>query len=84
MADRWQYSDYITLEGAARLTRLRLHIQEVSNFTQGTSTRGKSMTAVDPQYLGRLQKMEEELATRLNTGSSGSNFARNNLAFRRD
>lgn len=84
MASRWTYSDWITLEGEARLTRLRLHIQEVSDFTQGTSTRGRSVTQVDPQYLANLMKEEKALYATVQGANSGGSFARNNLTFRRD
>lgn len=84
MAHRWTYSDWITLDGSERLTRLRLHIQEVSDFTQGTSTRGMSATAVDTQYLANLMKKEEALASQLTGDGSGGGFARSNIKFVRD
>lgn len=84
MASRWTYSNWITLDGSERLTRLRLHIQEVSDFTQGTSLRGQSVTAVDTQYLANLMKEEKELATRLIGDGSGGGFARSFIHFVRD
>lgn len=84
MPARWTYSDWITLEGSERLARLRLHIQEVSEDTSGTSTRGNSVTAVDPQYLANLMRKEEELAARLSGDASGGGFARSFVKFVRD
>jgi hypothetical protein len=84
MASRWTYSNWITLDGADRLTRLRLHIQEVSDYTQGTSTRGQSVTSVDPQYLANLMREEKDLAARLVGDGSGGGFARSQIKFTRD
>lgn len=84
MPSRWTYADWITLDGAARLTRLRLHIEEVSNFTQGTATRGQSVTPVDPQYLQTLLKEEKELARQLNPGATGGGFGCSSIKFIRD
>lgn len=84
MANRWTYSDWITLDGSERLTRLRLHIQEVSDFTQGISTRGQSATAVDPQYLANLMREEKELKTQQAGDGSGGGFARSRIKFTRD
>lgn len=59
----WTYSDYVNLDGSARLTRLRLHVQEVSDFiTENYSTPGFSKQ-VDPleKYLERLQDQEKAL-----------------------
>lgn len=81
---RWTYSDYITFDGAERLTRLRLHIQEVSDFVQGVSERGTSATAVDTNYLQTLLKKEEELAVKVNSGNSNGGFATLNPVFNRD
>lgn len=46
----WQYSDYITYDrGQARLDRLRLHIQEVSDaFVAGSTVDG---TTYQPAHL---------------------------------
>lgn len=84
MASRWAYSNWITLDGADRLTRLRLHIQEVSDFTQGTAARGISVTAVDQQYLANLMKEEKELTSRFVGDGSGGGFAYSNIKFVRD
>lgn len=75
----WQYADYITLDGADRLTRLQLHIVEVSNHTIGTAARSKSVSAVDQQYLASLRKEEKELKDQ----RDGNNFARNKTRFGR-
>lgn len=84
MANRWTYSDWITLSGADRLTRLRLHIQEVSDFTQGTMTRGQSVTAVDTNYLATLMREEKELQARQVGDGSGGGFASSYIKFIRD
>ncbi len=84
MANRWTYSDWITLDGADRLTRLRLHIQEVSNHTQGISNRGQSATQVDTNYLAALMRQEGELAKQVNPGGIGGGFGRSNIKFIRD
>lgn len=84
MANRWQYADWITLDGPERLARLRLHIVEVSNFTQGLSTRGQSVTAVDTMYLQGLMKKESELESRTAGDGSGGGFARSKIKYVRD
>lgn len=61
----WSYADYITYEdAAARLARLRLHIQEVSQKV-GASTAAAG-TSVDRttnlQYLQVLKSEEKDLA----------------------
>lgn len=61
----WTYSDYITLtDQAAKLTRLRLHIQEVSDsIGREISGDGKSKSENNiTQYLAELRKEEKELA----------------------
>lgn len=75
----WQYADYITLDGTDRLTRLRLHIQEVSQHVMGTGARSKSVTAVDSNYLESLRTEE----TRLTDRRDGRDFARNVTRFGR-
>ena len=73
----WTYSDYITLDrGAARTTRFRLHIQEVSDkIDKEKSGFGRSFSSTSVQeYLETLldKQAEEE---RLNqTGSDRSGF----------
>lgn len=84
MANRWTYSNWITLDGPERLARLRLHIQEVSDFTQGTATRGLSVTAVDTNYLATLMKEEKELQSRQVGDGSGGGFAASYIKFIRD
>ncbi len=59
----WTYSDYVTLDGSARLTRIRLHIQEVSDrITENYSVANRSKQ-VDPleKYLERMQDQEKAL-----------------------
>lgn len=67
----WTYSDYIVSTGQARLTRLRLHIQEVSDqLTAATTSNGESYNPqVLESYLSRLQKTERELASELGAGA---------------
>lgn len=59
----WDYSDWVTLSGTTRLTRLQLHIQEVSNkLTENYSIAGRSKQ-VDPlqKYLDSLYERENQL-----------------------
>jgi hypothetical protein len=73
----WSYADWITLDDqAARLTRLRLHIVEVSQHIQGTSTRGQSVTAVDQRYLQGLRDDEKTLTGTVSRPSIARNKAR--------
>lgn len=78
----WIYSDWITLsDRAERLTRLRLHIQEVSERLFSTASRSKSVSAVQEGYLDRLSKAEAELAIAVARGASGG-VGRNKVHFR--
>lgn len=73
----WTYSDWITHDDqATRLQRLRLHIVEVTNHIMGTAARGQSVTAVDPQYLGRLQAQEVALTNSVSRPSIARNKVR--------
>ncbi len=65
MAETWTYSDWITLDSgsAARLSRLRLHIKEVSDkISSGNfSTEKKSHDfAYLQQYLADLHRQEKQ------------------------
>lgn len=75
----WTYADYITLDGSDRLTRLRLHIVEVSQHVMGTASRSKSVSAADTNYLASLRREENELTNR----RDGRDFARNHARFKR-
>lgn len=77
MANTWQYADWITLDGEERLTRLRLHIAEVSQRVMGTNSRSAGITAVDTNYLSNLQTEERRLTDRRDTRG----FARNYTQF---
>lgn len=59
----WSYSDYVTLDyGAARLSQLRLHMQEVADklsAEMGTSSKNYSTNAIQ-SYLTSLRKAERE------------------------
>ena len=71
----WTYSDWITQStDALRLSRLRLHIQEVSDKLAGfTQQAAMGLSAQRPplqQYLDMLIKREEQLA--LATGDSSA------------
>lgn len=60
----WTYSDWVTQTTAAsKLTRLRLHIQEVSDrITESMSADGVSHNAADiRQYLDSLKRDEREM-----------------------
>lgn len=84
MANTWDYADYISLDDpSARLDRLRLHIQEVSQRTIGIEGRSQNVTAVNPTYLKMLKEEEKELNERVNSSQFGS-FRRNTVEFRRD
>lgn len=73
----WQYADWITLDDqAARLTRLRLHIVEVSQHIQGTSQRGTAVTAADQLYLKGLRDDEKTLTGTVSRPSIARNKAR--------
>lgn len=70
----WSYSDYITYERTdpTRLTRLRLHIKEVSDFisTGSYSVQGKSHTK--SELVNELMRLREEEASLSSTGVSSS------------
>jgi hypothetical protein len=74
----WTYEDYITMDGSARLTQLRLHIQEVSNkLTQETSADGKSRSSSTLQaYLKTLKDEELSLTGRVNRTAGGISLVR--------
>lgn len=63
----WAYNDYITMTGAGRLERLRLHIREVSDAIATRATQvssdnhSKSQEDLLP-YLQSLIAMEQDLA----------------------
>ena len=71
----WTYSDWITqTDDGARLTRLRLHIQEVSNKIRrevGAGDMSQSSRAVR-EYLDSLHKREEALASVVNADGTAS------------
>ncbi len=61
----WTYADWITYSDAdlsAKLTRLRLHIQEVSQRVAAVEGRTHKMTEANQDYLQALLKREKELA----------------------
>lgn len=73
----WSYADWITLDDlTARLTRLRLHIVEVSQHIMGTSTRGQSVTAANQEYLNGLRATEATLMSTVTRPSIARNKAR--------
>lgn len=58
----WAYSDWVTkTDPSDRLTRLRLHIQEVSEAIQDVSGGGRSIGGVPHQYLEQLREDERKL-----------------------
>lgn len=72
----WTYADWIQLDDkSARLTRLRLHITEVSQHIMGFSARGQSVTAASERYLAGLKVDEQQLDRTVN----GRNLARNKV-----
>jgi hypothetical protein len=79
MASVWTYSDWITYDqdSANRLTRLRLHIQEVSDFisTGNYSKGGRNIDKGDLQkYLDSLLDKEKE-ETSISGGATGKTAA---------
>ena len=71
----WDYDDYITLtDQSAKLTRLRLHIQEVSaRIRNSTSADGKSSDSHTlMEYLKVLKAEESSLSSSLGSGGSVS------------
>lgn len=69
----WSYSSWITLTGQARLTQLRLHIQEITNaITAGVTADGESVSPgnLNP-VLDRLLDTEKELSATLAGGVFG-------------
>lgn len=75
MAAAWDYSDYITYERgtSTRLTRLRLHIKEISDYvsTGGYNVQGKSHTKAElVNELARLREEEKELSAITVTSAS--------------
>lgn len=59
----WTYSDYVTHDyGATRLTRFRLHVQEVADkLSAEMSAMGRSYSTTGiQQYLDSLRKAEPE------------------------
>lgn len=72
----WTYADWITFNDlTTRLTRLRLHIVEVSQHVMGTSTRGQSVTAADQRYLAELRTTEATLDRTVNRPGIARNKA---------
>lgn len=77
----WTYSDWVTLSGTTRLSRLQLHIQEVSNkLTENYSIAGRSKQ-VDPlqKYLETLQARESQLGGNAPRANGGSRVNRVNF-----
>ena len=73
----WTYADWITYDDlTTRLTRLRLHIVEVSQHVMGTSTRGQSVTAADQRYLADLRSTETQLMSTVSRPSIARNKAK--------
>lgn len=74
----WNYSDYVTYspatDGATRLSRLRSHIQEVSDkITAEMSSAGASYAARERRaYLDGLKREEIELEKRLGLAESAN------------
>ncbi|QDT95543.1 hypothetical protein [Gimesia aquarii] len=80
----WQYADYMSEpDVSSRLSRLRLHIQEVAQRTVAIEGRSKNVSAVDAQYLNSLRSEEKQL-TEVVDAAQYSTFRRNHVTFRRD
>ncbi len=83
----WTYADW-RRQGtpAARLERLRLHIEEVSQYAIGSKSRNGSATFPADDYLKRLEAKEAELAVQVDPNDSGAAsapIARSRGVFRR-
>lgn len=75
----WTYSDYVTYDrsSATRLTRLRLHIQEVSDALQaGDWVQSGGVTVGQRGLTGLLERLQTEEATLERLSSGGLRFSR--------
>lgn len=74
------YSDYITLDGAARLARLRLYIQEISNKVSNPSISAGGYSRSEntglSQLLTQLREEEKQLMRAMGQGVSHVRIAR--------
>ncbi len=61
----WTYSDYLTLTGTARLTRLRLHVKEVADRISDWQSQavGGELSGSRFQVQDYLQSLKSELVT---------------------
>ena len=76
---QWIYSDWITQAADSdRLTRLRLHIQEVSEYVLRTQAEGFE-SELNREYMPELMKEERRL-TPLVPGTSSSQYGGRNRA----
>jgi hypothetical protein len=79
----WTYSDWVTQTvDSTRLTRLRLHIQEVSENILGAKTRNGAFFPPDQGYLDSLMGKEKTLSASVNVASSPT-FAQSRALCRR-
>lgn len=83
----WSYSDWITqTTDAARLERLRLHIQEVSEHVMSSETPNVvKIGAVSDEYVRGLRAEEQRLTARAEAAAraaAGRNVGRNRVSFR--
>lgn len=71
----WTYSDWISRTGTDRLTRLRLHIQEVSDaITAATDSNGETYNPqVLQTYLDGLMRREGQISAA--AGGAGGMFS---------
>ncbi len=78
----WTYADWVTqTDKSTRLTRLRLHIEEVSQRIMSLRSRsGRGVDAPDQSYLDSLRDEERRLAVEV---EEKSGFARNLARFQR-
>jgi len=87
MENLWTYADWRRQSTpAARLERLRLHIEEVSQHEVGSKTRSGAAKFPATAYLERLEAKEEKLAGLVDpsdTGAGSVPIARSRAAFRR-
>jgi hypothetical protein len=83
----WQYNDWITQsDQTTRLTRLRLHIAEVSEKLLGFKRNNAAHFPVDQDYLKQLMAQESALSAAVEQSGFWRNaigVARSRVKFRR-
>lgn len=73
----WTYSDWISTDGSSRLTRLRLHIQEVSDAL--TASYQSDGTSYNPAHLNSYLSSLHAQEASLSAVSAGNRVSRMRL-----